>query len=489
MRVDPLFAEGISRLRTLIIRDRARRLFLSALLLSLIFNALLLGMEEAGLLHIEGRSIHVLLCLVSIALCAYGSVRSSKGIMGELIEIDARLGLKERLSTAYECHHLGRRSIFAELLIKEAGTLLGLIRGNRIFPGLLTPFHLLIPLFAVLIVFLLLVDLLPSPSGPKIDAPKRLERIGSRMEEYARQKKNYGEEGEKGKREDLYRQMQKVARELQTEEHISEDKLLESLDTLIGQVKKERMGVSRRLMKELSIGDSHPSMDGMLEKEDITLEELMGFRDRLGDIFDHEIPGSVMKEIKALEQELQLERFLGEAIDEVRMLLKGNTGMKFGKGAGARMGIRAKDREQDKQNLPNMDADLIAPLMTGPVTGKARSGSLESPKKSGGEKGDRIARSGKGKGTADRMGSHGLESPKTPVVKDKGEAGPGDWYNVHIRSLPGASKAEMKKGDIIRSFKKELEGVLQKEDIPLEHKEYIKNYFLSIGLRREENSD
>ena len=47
----------------------------------------------------------------------------------------------------------------------------------------------------------------------------------------------------------------------------------------------------------------------------------------------------------------------------------------------------------------------------------------------------------------------------------------------------------LKVEDVIRSYWQELEEVLLKEDIPLNYRVYIKNYFLSIELRREEDRD
>jgi hypothetical protein len=55
--------------------------------------------------------------------------------------------------------------------------------------------------------------------------------------------------------------------------------------------------------------------------------------------------------------------------------------------------------------------------------------------------------------------------------------------------LPTIGNAKVKEEDVIRPYRQELESVLQKEDIPLNYREYIKSYFLSIGLKKEENRD
>ena len=72
-------------------------------------------------------------------------------------------------------------------------------------------------------------------------------------------------------------------------------------------------------------------------------------------------------------------------------------------------------------------------------------------------------------------------------MKDKGVSGQGEWYSVHVRSLSKIGKATLKEEEVIRQYQQEIEHVLQKEDMPLTYREYIKNYFLSIGLRKEEH--
>ena len=49
-------------------------------------------------------------------------------------------------------------------------------------------------------------------------------------------------------------------------------------------------------------------------------------------------------------------------------------------------------------------------------------------------------------------------------------------------------EARVKEEEIFRTYRKEVEGILQKEDIPANYREYIKNYFISIGMNTKENA-
>ncbi len=59
-------------------------------------------------------------------------------------------------------------------------------------------------------------------------------------------------------------------------------------------------------------------------------------------------------------------------------------------------------------------------------------------------------------------------------------------YNTHIRSVTTIGEAAVPQEDVGRAYERELEHVLQKEDMPLNYREYIKTYFLSIGLASDE---
>ncbi|MGD8443235.1 MAG: hypothetical protein PVI94_07040, partial [Desulfobacterales bacterium] len=92
--------------------------------------------------------------------------------------------------------------------------------------------------------------------------------------------------------------------------------------------------------------------------------------------------------------------------------------------------------------------------------------------------------------------SDGKKKPKDELTKssgigtqDKMKSSQGNNYLIQIRSLTAIGDAKLEEKDIIRSYRKEIEGILQKEEIPLNYRGYIKNYFISIGLKADRNAD
>ncbi|MCP4403889.1 MAG: hypothetical protein GY801_42110, partial [bacterium] len=77
------------------------------------------------------------------------------------------------------------------------------------------------------------------------------------------------------------------------------------------------------------------------------------------------------------------------------------------------------------------------------------------------------------------------ETSKNPVQQDKIRSPEQEQYNVHIRSVTEIGKARLPEVEPARPYRQEVESVLQQEEMPLNYREYIKNYFLSIGLTEE----
>jgi len=83
--------------------------------------------------------------------------------------------------------------------------------------------------------------------------------------------------------------------------------------------------------------------------------------------------------------------------------------------------------------------------------------------------------------------SHKLGKSKGPGIKDKIISPQANNYLMHIRSLGAIGESRLKEDNILRTYQQEIESILQKENMPLNYREYIKQYFISIGLKAQEN--
>jgi hypothetical protein len=471
LRANPLFLTGISKLRKLIIKEWIKHVLTTTFLLSLILNSIALGVQEIRLFFWEGYSIYPLLILVSFVFSLLYALRRKKSFMDELIEIDVRLNLQERLSTAYECHQRGRKSVFVDLLMKEAGNLLGSIKTSQLFPRNFSPAHLLIPIFAGVIIILLLVDFAPTAPIRDKATEERLKQIGSQMEQYSKREL---QDIQRAKfRKDVHRQMENIAKELKSGS-MTKKGLLKSLGQLIREAEVERAQLARRLEAELSLGDiTHTPMLRPLLREKVTPNELKQLRKKLEALFEGHVPASLSRDISSLDQNLRLEEFLDKTMNEIRVALSKEVESYLLEREKVVFGGKASEQGNDNNEETSRGRALIG-LQSGAADAKRQISS---------------ATAGRGKAKGEERSPYELESSKGPAIKDKGGSGQGDWYNVYVRSLPTIGNAKVKEEDVIRPYRQELESVLQKEDIPLNYREYIKSYFLSIGLKKEENRD
>ena len=493
MRTNHSFLAHISKLRRIIIKRSIRRCLVTTFSFSLILITIALGIEKIGLFQWYGYSIYPLLILIAFASSVLYTLRTKKAFLDELIGIDIRLDLKERLSTAYEYYQLGRRSLFVDLLIKDATHVLGLIKESQIFPRQFSPAYILIPVFTTVMIVFLTVDF--SPTALKQDRSwERLKQIGIQIEKYSKQKIPGSKKRDERSPKDLYQKMDKIAQELKNQS-TTKERLLKSLAELRKEAERERILLAQKLQNELSLGDtSNTPMLNPLKKESITPNELNQVKKQLQGLFGGEVPASLSQEISDLNQSLQLEQFLGKIVNQVRSALKEKDDFLLLEEK--KQAFRGEGEEEiDKVPLSGR---VLASLPSGketderstlPTPGKAKSGSDRAEDRGTAFIEDQDFTAGKGKSEGQKRSPYELKGSKRPALQDKGVSGPGEWYNVHVRSLPTIGKTKIKEEEIIRPYRQEIENVIKKEDIPLPYREYIKNYFLSIGLRKEEDDN
>jgi hypothetical protein len=489
---NPSFLAHISKLRRIVIKRSIQRCLVATFSLSLILITIALGIEKFGLFQWYGYSIYLLLGLIAFASSVLYTFRTKKAFLDELIDIDIRLDLKERLSTAYEYHQLGRRSLFVELLIKDAAHVLGLIKESQIFPRQLSPALILIPVFAIMMIALLMVDF--SPSVPAQDGSReRLTQIGIKIEKYSRKEIQGLEKRDKRSPHDLYQKMEQIAQELKSQS-TTKERMLKSLGDLRKEAETERTMLAQKLHNELGLGDTlNTPVLHALKKEKITPNELSHVKEQLKRLFGGEVPASISQDISDLDQSLQLERFLGETEGQVRSALKEEDSFLLRE----EKNQASKGKDDKEMDMLILSGKALVSLQssrdaderrTSPSPGKVKAGSegQEDSDNAFGE--DQGFTAGKGKSEGTKRSPYELKGLKRPALKDKGISGPGEWYNAHVRSLPTVGKAKIQEEEIMRSYRQEIEDVLKKEDIPLHYREFIKRYFLSIGLREEEDT-
>jgi hypothetical protein len=486
LKADLVFKRSISKLRRRLIRHWAEQVMLTTILLALILNTLAIGLHKLGVFEWEGYAVYPLLLLFSFTCSLLYTFHRIKSFQDALIDIDIRLDLKDRLSTAYEYHQFGRTSFFLDRLTLEANSLLESLGGRQIIPRHFSRWHLLVPLFTMMLILLIFMDWSPRRVEEDRASTERIKQIGIQLERYAERVHPETSAPVKESQKKFSEQLEAVAQAFQGGS-MSEKKLLKSLDGLMNQSEMEKRRLIDKVNEELSLGDvSQTPVLESLQMGEPTSAEITQLKKELKDMFDGEVPASISKDLSNLALHNEMAEFFEETVETLGAPLKED---RLQNGEKSFLAGRAiEDR------LINEDA-----FQEIEETG---SGSIARPKKRANgdpaESDDRLTEdeesiftAGQEKAKGDKKIPYDIERPDTPALKDKGVSGRGERYNTYVRSLPAIGRAELREEEIIRAYQKEFENVVRKEDIPRPYREYIKQYFLSIGLGEEsqENGD
>jgi hypothetical protein len=224
---DSLFEKWIVTLS----RWRKRRRFFSLmawfLAFSLILNTFAFGFQKVFHFARGNIYLYLILTLVSFGIALWFYLLAPKDFLADLIEIDSRLKLKDRLSTAFEYRQSDRKSRFREGLLTDAGKVLEGLPKNKLYPIGFSPAYILIPLFAFILLGLCLFDFSSlNPAGEK--TRERLVRAGQAIEKFSKEKIRETTGLNDQSLGEPYRQLEEIAKDLQNQS-LKPEKLLLTL--------------------------------------------------------------------------------------------------------------------------------------------------------------------------------------------------------------------------------------------------------------------
>lgn len=489
MNSDPVFEK---RMGLLVMWRKRERLFfflLWFLAFFLILNTLALGLQKVFQFDGDPLYLYGVLTLVSLAMALGYHRLTPNNLLADLIEMDSRLKLKDRLSTAFEYQQSGRKSPFRERLLTDAGRILEKLPKNKLYPHRFSAAYLLIPFFALILTGLSLFDFSPlKPTGEK--TKERLARVGLAIERFSKEKIR-----ETGSMNDLsigepYRQLEEIAKDLQNQS-LNQEKLLLALGEMKKEALAERLRLTRKLEKELyadgSPGPGHPFS---LPREPTTTKDLEKVTEQLKDLFEGGLPESIARDISRIGEKLELEQFLDKTIHQAIPSEPGGDQRSFLAKRERDHADGGESREKLNKQPTGETRSFPAPekeqalLPVPPRAGQGQEDRL-AEKKPQGREGDDSFTAGTTQGTGERYLPFELKGGKGPSFKEGGgPPGSEPGSSFQARALPSFGKTkngrEEIRQEIPASYRREMEAALLKEKIPQEYRETIKNYFLSI---------
>ncbi len=429
------------------------------------------GLNASGLLIFD---LHLVIIILSVSLggsLVLGLV-SRKSFKTALVSADQRLGWKDRVTTAFQCH--GDDSLYRDSLVRDA-----LDHIQSLDPKQILPFTLPKSFYCFLL-FSLVAGAVNLMGSPPTGDPIVFSRSSPELEEIARQIEGLGKQlfskQEKEDQNSITNQIRKTARQMagaaQTPEGAvrSLSGLFDLIHRKIGndiRDLEEKMGQNQASPDIIapSLGPAHPQ-PGRRRSSRIAFDDL---KKRIEEAFDKGVPEDLGDALEDIENQLALQDFLKNAIQDLAN--KGGDN-------------RTADAEPDLppqaslegKGKANADRGNPAAELSGPGQGeeaglqkvsdheKELAGTLSYPNP---KKSDRIK-----------------PNPSAPVKDEIGKF-EGGAFRASIRAITAPGFSLKTEKEIQKIYIRQKEEILLKEPVPVEYKAVIRDYFLSIGLEKE----
>jgi hypothetical protein len=433
------------------------------------------------------------LCAISLIAAIGVAIFKSKAFQAFLVEIDARLQLGDSISTAFEYQQAGHQSVFLDLLMRDATVKLRRLSPREIFP----PGFSKLPFFLILAAIIAVTYYFGMYSKPDFNAvvveQNKIEKALKLVQDFVENRTATGESKVERQNPVIKRNIEQLRKTLNqpptTREH-----LLTALNRHLQEVQAEKMRQAAELgdrlndapIRNMPIQDPPDLQNfsaGQLEK----LEKL------LNQALNNRIPDAIHDDVKSLRELFSLEKLLTRVIEEFH---EGYSSPREQADSGRRQtpissSPEARSKKKDDslppdaggQNPPNLEEGVAE------TPGRTSSGRSNSDGDVPGEPGLSHAtspRAGNARSDGSEKPDSEIEKATGPGIQDKLTPAQVKQYLVRIRTLTATGESNLKEEEVIRPYQQEIESVLQKEDIPLNYRDYIKEYFLSIGIETTE---
>ena len=420
------------------------------------------------------------------------AVLNKRRLLDILIEIDHRLNLNDSISTAFEYRHLGKKSELSGLLMESAAQNLSRLSSRKLFPPKFSWLHLLL---GVLILMHLLIAIKirnPSQTEPVVVSSNAIQLVDSYLHEQMIRKKRPSKGSESTTRRKITNDLEKLSQNLKRSS-ASRDLIAGSVGRMLKEIESGQTIVAKELGEQLklhNIEEIPTQAVQQFEKWSLTnIRQLQMMVDRM---FDHQVPETISERLAILEEQQLLKDVLDNLLDDMddpeslgknrNDLNRDKKSRRYRSGSGINRAEDSNPESSGSQALSDSDMGDAHPDELGGERGQGGDSGLGD-----GDASDDAFSSlaGRGKANGSLKSPKPIDSAKGGALQDRSLPSSQDYYRAHIRTLTSIGRAKLDNQKVIREYQKEVEGILQKEEIPLNYRAYIRNYFLSIGMRKE----
>jgi hypothetical protein len=491
MCAEKAFLSQIARIRRRVAVAAACDLLLNAGLVFAGLQLIALLAAISGLTEVRiHRSWYWVSMGISVSVSMLAGLVTKRNFLQILAGIDRRLNLKERLSTAFEYHKFKKDAQFTDLLIQEAAAEIARLNGRQLVPVAFSRRHTIFILMAISVIALHVLDDSAIQFKSARPGQEAIEHAGTLLRNYTFRRI----ENKTGPQPAIARRLEQLA-ERMDDPTLTREQRVSTLGNTLQEVQAER----KRLTDEIEAGLNASGMPGLSVEqiplqEDLPPDQAAKIKEFLNRTPGSRVSGSVAEDIESLEQLDNISKLLSRLVEDPQKERKETE--KSDEAVADRIQTsqidgRSTIKRQDEQR-PVDEGGMTRHDPSNPdrnaAPGSGQPREKESELGDGREQREGGSPSaGRGESEGEKKSSTDIEKSAGPAIADKAASLPARHFLIQALAQAGSGKAGLKEEDIAATYGPAVESVLQKEDMPLNYREYIKNYFTAIGLNTKED--
>ena len=415
--------------------------------------------------------------------------------MTVLIDIDRRLKLQDRLSTAYEYLKFKKKTEFSDLLMNDAAAKLHQLDNRQLVPAGFSWLHLLAISLLIINIFLFLSIFSSSDFKSARQEFQKIENAGKLLKNYTISRID-NKAVQKSKPQSVYaKKLAQLSNKFNDSSRPIEERIT-ALDGFLKEVQSEQTRLANELGARLdSAGIKELPILKIPDPANLSSSQLEKLKRLLNRTLNTRMPDAISGNIESLQELDSIEKFLSRIVDDLK------DDRPFSDDSAEFAANKKRTSESTEMlEIPPDGSDSQHPDGQFSDHSRSAAGRSDQPgsgklQKNGHDLQDGMdppegysTSAGRAVSKEENTSSYELEKAPGAAIQDKMASSEAKSYLIHIRALTDIGEARLKEEEIFQTYRKEVESILLKEDIPINYREYIKNYFISIGIHTEENA-
>jgi len=495
MDVENSFNIQIAKIKRRIVIQAIFRVLLYVSLIFFGIRTVFLILSIAGLTnyHFKGGWYFVSIGF-SLAAALFIAFGTRSNFLNVFIEIDHRLGLQDRLSTAYEYLKSGKKTEFADLLMNDAAARLQQFSLGKIVPA---RFSRLYPVAIILLIVNVLLYSGIFPASEFKSTRRDLEKIenaGKILQKYTIGRVDDQADRQSKPQSEYARKLKQISNRLNDSTKTARERFA-ALNSFLKEVQGEQARLANELGTRLDSADIKDlPVQKIPDPANLSSNQLEKLKAILNKMLNNRIPDSINQKIESLQELDGMEKLLARIIDDLNddRPVADNPAAADTKGQSSQS-TEDSDNPSDDPTPANSIRQYSDP--SGSTENRTdRSGSAKSrqeddnPVDGMDEPGGKSTSAGRAISNTESRSSYQIDQSPGTATQDQLASAWAKSYLIHIRALTDIGEARLKEDEIFQTYRREVESILQKEEMPQNYREYIKNYFISVGMHTEDEA-